>query len=727
LKTESSRPSRRRPKAPGDLPLAPESSPAPQDAVSGTICVHPAGYGFVTRDSGDEDIFVSAKNRGPALDGDRVAIVTFAGWKGTEGRVISVLQHGRAKITGVVRTAGRAVYLEPDDPRIPGRVSLDLPEAFGESALEGAGASGRFGPAGARLDKYKGMSVVAEIMRYPEEPGAAFSARVLGVLGDPEDPRTEVAKIIACADIPDEFPDDVKEAASRISQEVRESDLCDRVDLRDRDFLTIDPETARDFDDAVCVEDGPRPGVERLWVAVADVSHYVRPNTALDREARIRGVSVYLPDRSLPMLPHALSSGICSLNPDTERLAMVARLDVDESGRVLQSQFVTAVIRSRARLDYAGVAAALKGDLRGPRARYREHLPQLRRMQALSQRLRALRCARGALELDLPEAVVLLDEDDPSRVRVRDVKRSRALPEVREAYRLVEDFMLAANEAVARFFAERGRDTIFRVHARPKEARLAEFISLAQSLGLSVAEEELKTPRGLRDLLGRIAGTPMERSLSYLLLRSMKQATYDVENIGHFGLAAPEYLHFTSPIRRYPDLVVHRLLKWHLHAEGLPSGGGFRDALPPREELEQLCSACSGHERRAMEAEREVVDMYRAFLMREQVGEEFSGVVTGVTAFGLFIEIAEPYIEGRVKLEKLGHERFDFDERTLRLVGERSGRAFALGDAVRVRIESVSVPRRHVDFELVQAPLSAAADRSDGRHRPRSPRTSYKR
>jgi ribonuclease R len=612
---------------------------------------------------------------------------------------MDVLRRGRARVTGILRVAGRTPYLEPDDPRVRGHVSL----------ADGTGGA------------HEGQVVVAEIVSYPTRPDEPLGARVERVLGEPDDPRTEVAKVIACAEIPDEFPSEVLEAAARVPREVVPGDLLDRVDLRDRAFLTIDPEVARDFDDAVCVEDGPgEPGrIDRLWVAVADVSHYVRPGSAIDLEARIRGVSVYLPDRAIPMLPPALSSGICSLNPDVDRLAMVARLDVDEAGVIRDTQFAAAVIRSRARLDYHGVAAALGGDLRGPRARYREHLPQLERLDRVARRMRAVRRERGALDFDLPEAVVVLDEDDPRRVR--EVKKSRALPEVRDAYRLVEDCMLAANEAVAQKFIARRRDTLWRVHDVPKEERLLDFVQLAETLGAALSVDACRTPRQLRDFLESIAGLPMARSLSYLLLRTLKQAVYDVVNVGHFGLASPAYLHFTSPIRRYPDLVVHRLLKQLLRREGMPAGGGevVAGPVPQREELARWASDSSAYERRAMEAEREVVDMYRAYLMRDRIGEEYDGVIVGVTNFGLFVEIPEPFVEGLIKVDTLGGDAWVYDEQKLRLVGRSSGRSFALGDAVRVRIENVSVARRKIDFVLIGHEAAAAVPaQPQGRRRP---------
>jgi ribonuclease R len=382
-----------------------------------------------------------------------------------------------------------------------------------------------------------------------------------------------------------------------------------------------------------------------------------------------------------------------------------------------------AVIRSRARLDYAGVAAALGGDLRGSRSRYREHLQHLHRMVDCAVRLRKRREARGALDFNLEQAQVVLDEDDPRRVR--DVRRSRATPEVKQAYGIVEDYMLAANEAVAAFFRERKLDTIWRVHDKPDEARIEEFAALAESYGIVVRPEQAAAPRALRGVILSLAGRPMERALSFMLLRSLKQATYDVVNIGHFGLASSDYLHFTSPIRRYPDLVVHRLLKRQLHLEGLPSGGLRHAPAPSRAQLETLAAEASAHERRAMEAEREVVDMYRAYLMRDRLGEELAGTVSAVTSFGLFVAVDEPFVEGLVRLAAIGGDFWEFDEDRLRLFGRRSGRAFALGDEVRVRVESVSVARRRIELALVAGGSDSATSRRVGepgrRRRARSP------
>jgi ribonuclease R len=534
-------------------------------------------------------------------------------------------------------------------------------------------------------------------------------ARVLRVLGPPDDTRTEVQKILECDDIPDAFPSDVAGEAELAATAVGPAEHGDRFDLRHLPMLTIDPQTARDFDDAVCLEQGPRSHSTRLWVAVADVSHYVQTGTALDREAERRGVSVYLPDRAIPMLPHQLSSGICSLNPEVDRLAMVARLDLADSGEVIAEQFGAAVIRSRARLDYAGVAAALAGDLRGERARYAPHLPALQRMAVLAQRLRAVRQRRGSLDFDLPEAQVVLDEDDPRRVRT--VRRSRADPAVKQAYMMVEDFMLAANEAAARFFSARGLATLWRIHAPPRRESLERLAELARSFGMAL--DPAPSPKALRDFLVAMRGKKVERALSFLMLRCLKQAAYSVDNLGHFGLAAEEYLHFTSPIRRYPDLIVHRLMKHELRRAGLPAGTVPAAASlgpAPADQLKLWASESSLRERRAMEVERAVVDMYRVFLMRDRVGEELCGTISGVSALGAFIELDDPYVEGLIRLDSLP-ERFELDEHGVRLRAMRSGQELTLGERVRVRIDSVSVPRRRIDLGLLEA-LSSAAPRA---------------
>ncbi len=657
------------------------SGPGPESSgpqCEGRIRVHPAGYGFVVREDGQEDVFVPAKYRGSALDGDRVLLYTWQGFKGTEGRVEEVLDRGRAKLTGVLERSGSSIFLTPDDPRI----ATD----FGRVTVEGGPGEARFGEC-----------VVLEITQYPNKVRPHLAGRVIKVLGAPDDPRTEIQKIIICADIPYEMPVEALALAERVPSELQVDDVADRIDLRDRDFLTIDPETARDFDDAICLEDGPRGG-PRVWIAVADVSHYVQPGDALDTEAQIRGVSVYLPDQVIPMLPMKLSAGICSLNPHVDRCAMVACLDYDAKNQLRETSFAAAVIQSSDRLDYPGVAAALSGDFRGPRERYRKWESNLRRMHELAQVLRRRRRKRGTLELDIPEAKVILDADNP--LLVRDVVRSKGTEGVKEAYQLVEEFMISANEAVGDFFSKRGLDTVWRIHAPPKEQRVEELAELLSAFGITVDVEEALQPLGMKRVLDQVNKLPSGQALSFLVLRSLTQAIYDTGNVGHFGLASKEYIHFTSPIRRYPDLLVHRLMKMQLHKEGKASGGAAKWKRPDREQLQELAAACSSHERRAVEAEREAVSMYRAYVMREHVGEEFLGRVSGVTHFGAFVEIDAPFVEGLIKLDALGDDHFDFDPVLLQLSGRRTGFTLSLGDPVHVVVLNVSVALKRIEFGL---------------------------
>ena len=658
--------------------------------VAGRIKLHPDGYGFVVPDDRSEDIHVSVRNRGSAMDSDRVEVEWWVGGRGLEGRVTNVLERGRGKITGQLTGYGDKVRFEPDDARIQARVVIR------------GGVSAK-----------PGQSLVAEIIGYPESPEAPIEVRLLKVLGNPDDPRTEVEKTLACADISDEFPSAVLSEVSQVPSAVQPGDHHDRADLRKVPFTTIDPETARDFDDAVALEELPRGG-HRLWVAVADVSHYLREGTALDHEAQARGVSVYLPSRAIPMLPEVLSGHLCSLVPGEDRLAMVVRIDYDRALAITEVDFCAAVIHSHGRLDYPGVAAALAGDLRGKRKHYEPFLPSLRAMDALASKLRQRRQERGALDLDLPQVVVELDNDDPALVR--DVRRARRDPGERNAYAMIEEFMLAANEAVGESFRDRSEDTAWRVHAVPDEEKVAAFAVVAERYGIKFDPAEAATPLGLASVLKRLRGHPAEKPLSFLLLRALKQATYDVVNVGHFGRASPAYLHFTSPIRRYPDVIVHRLLKHRLASLGKPAGGfaPMADASPPATDiLRRAAEAASFCERKAMEVEREVVDLYRAYFMRDRVGDVLEGAISGVTSFGIFVVIDEPFVEGLVRTDYLAPDDFyDYDETACRLIGRRNGRTFALGDRVRVEILQVSVARRRIEMRLFDG--KAKADRRPG-------------
>ena len=678
-------------------PPRPSFSGLPTRTLTGRIKIHPVGYGFVVPDDKSEDVHVSARNRGAAMDADTVEIEAWPAVRGVEGRVLRVIARGRAKITGQLARLGKQQVLQPDDPRITGPVSLRGPIPHGED----------------------GLAVVAEITRYPDVPDGPIEAAILKVLGDPDDPRTEVEKVLACADVDEAFPDQVARIADGLPQEVTDADRVDRADLRHVPFTTIDPETAHDFDDAVAIENLPGGGT-RLWVAVADVSHYVREGSPIDVEAKRRGCSIYLPNRAIPMLPEPLSARMCSLVPEEDRLAMVARIDLDRDARVVDRDFSAAVIHSRARLDYPGVAAALAGDTKGKRRKYEPFLPALRAMDSLARRLKALRAQRGSLDFDIPEPYVELDHDDPRLVR--DIRKSRRDPGERQAYSMIEEFMLAANEAVAGSFQERGEDTVWRIHDAPDRNRLEEFAVLAENYGLRIDVDDARTPQGLKRVLDRLKGHPAEKALSFQLLRSLKQATYDVVNIGHFGLASRDYLHFTSPIRRYPDLIVHRLLKSRLAGQGKPAGGWkppSQAPVPERGVLQRMAAEASFAERQAMEVEREVIDLYRAFFLRDRVGDLLDGVISGVAGFGIFVVIDEPFVEGLVRIEALSDDYYNFDEAACRLVGRRSGRTFALGDSVRVEVQSVSVVRRKIDFALAEHAERQRAHKGEPRGRGR--------
>jgi ribonuclease R len=647
--------------------------------VTGRIKVHPDGYGFVVPEDGSEDVHINRRSRDTAMDSDRVEVEWWVGPRGLEGRVTRVIERGRGKITGQIVAAGASLRFQPDDPRITEPV-----------VLRGGGDPPR-----------AGLAVVAEIAAYPAQAGAPLEVTLLKVLGKPEDPLTEVEKVLACADIADEFPAEVARAAAAMPDKVEDSDRRDRADLRDVPFMTIDPETARDFDDAVALQSMPG-GIHRIWVAVADVSHYLREGTAIDKEARSRGCSLYLPNRAIPMLPEALSGNICSLLAGQDRLAMVVRIDLDSNLAVREQDFCAAVIHSRARLDYPGVAAALAGKAQGKHKKYEPLLPALRALDALARKLRVRRQQRGALDLDLPQVVVELDHDDPGLVR--DIRRARRDPGERHAYAMIEEFMLAANIAVGESFQAREEPTLWRIHPAPDVEKMHNFSAMAERYGIQVDEEEARTPSGLAAVLKRLQGHPAQKALSFQLLRSLKQATYDGRNVGHFGLAADAYLHFTSPIRRYPDVVVHRLLKRRLASLGKPAGG-----FPPLqkgqttspEEMQQVATESSFAERKAMEVEREVVDLYRSFFMRDRVGDVLEGTISGVASFGVFVAADQPFVEGLVRTEHLLPDDFyDYDQVACRLVGRRSGHTFSLGDSVKVDVLSASVARRQVDMRL---------------------------
>ncbi len=665
----------------------------PKNTV-GRITVHPKGFGFVVLESGEDDVFVVKGDTKNALDGDRVQIKTRSGRKGTEGTVIEVLARHRRKLTGVIGgNPKRKMFIRPDDPRIAfahRKVFID-----NVSTQEGS-------------DKLVGQVGVVEISQYPETLGGSITGALVATLGLPGDPSVEIAKILAMRDVSEEFSELELLQSTETPDVVLPSDFEDRVDMTEYDFCTIDPVTARDFDDALCVREKANGKGTTVWVAVADVSHYVRPQDALDVCAQKRSVSIYLPNKVIPMLPFALSAEICSLKPDVNRCAMVVQLEYTSDGKLADVDAFAAIIRSKARLDYPGVAAALKGDVRGDRQKYKKWIPKLTLLDSLAQKLRKKRRNRGALELSLSEAKVVLDADDP--LLVRDIVKAKADPGVKSAYELVEEFMIAANEAVGALFANSELPCVWRIHAPPDPKRLEEIVPILANVGIELDPEEAQEPKGLQKVLHQIGQLEAKETMSFVVLRSLKRASYDTAAIGHFGLASKTYVHFTSPIRRYPDVLVHRLLKRLLRKQGKPAAGGS-EANYNITSLSALAHSVSTNERRATEIERDVVSMYRAYIMREHIGERFSGRISGIVEFGVFVEIDSPFVEGLIKLEDLGAEPFAFDPMALTLTGRQSGNSFAIGHVVEVIVRDVSIENRKIDLEIVGSQGGRSAPR----------------
>ena len=633
--------------------------PARLDLVAGRLAVHRDGFAFCVPDEPEEaDVYVPAGRVRPAMHGDRVLVRVepFQRRGRLEGRVVKVLERGTHRIVGVLRQGRTAAVLVPQEQR------LTLP------ILVPRGAEG-----GAR----DGDMVVAELVRYPGLASEA-EARVALVLGPADDPRVETEAVIHAHGLPLEFPPEVAAAARRVPAAPSSAEVARRLDLRALSIVTIDGENARDFDDAVLVE--PLGKGFRLTVAVADVAHYVPAGSPLDLEARARGTSVYFPDRVVPMLPEELSNGICSLKPGEDRLVKAVRLDLDARGRLVAASFDDAVIRSAARLTYTQVRQALVDGDPSVRAALGGLLEPLERAEALARLLIARRRAQGSIDFDLPEAEVVLD----LRGRPADIVRA----ERSIAHQMIEEFMLAANEAVARELARRGLPFLHRVHEPPAADSVAALARFLEGFGLRLRLEEGRpAPAAFQAVLEQVQGRPEERLVNTVLLRSMQQARYAAEPLGHFGLATDCYTHFTSPIRRYPDLIVHRILDVALRGAG---------RVPP--DLVAIAEESSRRERVAMEAEREIVQLKKIQFMQDKVGGVYEGFVSGVAPFGFFVELCDVFVEGLVHVTALGGDYYEHVEAQHLLRGRRTRRTYRVGDRVTVRVAGVSVERRTIDF-----------------------------
>ncbi|WP_245814994.1 ribonuclease R [Cystobacter ferrugineus] len=638
-------------------------------SVEGVLHVHRDGYGFVHPSSGQGDnIFLPPQEAARALDNDRVLVEAWGRPGRMEGRLVRVVGRLRQLVVGTYETRGRhSAQVLPSDKNLQMQGPIRVPPT--QMARDGDLVKVRLGVGAGLLD-----------------PGEGLYGEVAGSLGKPGDPSAEVLSIAYSQGFSDEFPSEVMDEADRIHTVVSEEEARgeDRRDLRSLPLVTIDGEDARDFDDAVYAED--RSEGWRLVVAIADVTHYVREGTALNAEALRRATSVYLPDRVLPMLPERLSNGICSLRPDEDRLCMVADMVIDRKGLLVSSELYPAVMRSHARCTYNEVQDVLDGKDVPHRNAFKPHFE---RLQALARTLTQMRKERGAIDFNLSEHKVVMGEDGlPSRMEKRERK---------DSHRLIEECMLAANEAVAKFFADQELPSVYRYHGEPDEEKLAIFAQMAQAYGFNLNAEDI-TPKALNTFMTQLQGHPEERALNQLLLRSMMQAVYTSGDRGHYGLAAEYYLHFTSPIRRYPDLLVHRLLKAHWNRKGQKR----LEAHLEREEraLEDMAAQSSDRERAAMQAEREVVSYYAALMVKDRVGEEFAATVAGIAEFGFFVELDELHIEGLVRADTLGFgARFDKALLALMLPG---GFRVRVGQKARVRLTSVNLTLRRIDFEALE-------------------------
>jgi len=643
--------------------------------LQGTISIHRDGFGFVKPETGGDDIFIPGKQLANALHGDKVSVRAekSRSQRGKlEGRVVAVLERANSRIVGRLQQGTRGTTVVPEELRIGTFFTVPA------KGLNGA---------------VDGQQVVIEVTAWPVG-GRPPEGKVIEILGWPDDPDVEVQTVIRKFSLPHTFEPETLAEAESIPAQVSKSDLKDRVDLRKLPTVTIDGETAKDFDDAVSIR--PEGQNFRLWVSIADVSHYVKPGNALDREAYLRGTSVYFPDRCLPMLPERLSNGICSLNPHLDRLTMTAEMLFDHQGRMLESAFYSSVIKSDARLTYTRVKQVIVDGDEKALADDRSLAPMLLQMKELALILQTMRKKRGSIDFDLPEPEIILGLTGQTEAII---KSERNL-----AHQLIEEFMLAANEAVARFATDQELPFIYRVHEPPDPTRLANFRDFILPFGFVLEMKgERVEPSAMQQLIATAEGKPEERLINYGLLRCMKQARYAAENSGHFGLASACYTHFTSPIRRYPDLIVHRLLRLALDRKANTlDKKGQRELERISSTLSEVAEHTSTRERVAMEAERDIVELKKLQFMQEKIGQEFDGFIAGVTGFGCFVELSEVFVEGLVHLSTLSDDLYSFDEKNHALVGRRSGRTLRIGDPARVRVVAVNPQARRIEFVLEQ-------------------------
>jgi len=684
-----------------------------REYTSGRLNVHRDGYGFVIPDRPIEgmqgDVFVGSDEVAKAMHGDRVLvhISRFGNDGKVEGEILKILKRAHQTIVGEFMVRKRGNFVKPHDERIRGWIAI--PE--GMEKPPASSNPDRIGVKEKHVDDLDGMIVNVELLEFPEYGDDAVG-RVIEVLGAPDDFGVDVEIIIRKFHIPHEFPPEVLDQARKIPAEIPASELEHRHDFRSLDIVTIDGETARDFDDAVWVETLPN-GHFTLQVHIADVSHYVRPQSPIDAEAFLRGTSVYFPDRAVPMLPVELSTGLCSLNPHVDRLVLSVCMEIDRQGDIVASTFDRGVIRSAERMTYTSVHKVLDGD-QAERERYSKLIPRFELMKELALILNRKRTKRGSIDFDLPEPLIEFDEEGLMTGVSRYPRNI--------AHRIIEEFMLSANETVAGHIESAGIPGIYRIHETPDPKRLMDFENVAATFGYSLGVGALPmkrfpvtekrrdgrkvrkdielptaqlavTSRMYQKLIAKLEGKPEERIVSQLMLRSLKQARYSAENLGHFALAATSYTHFTSPIRRYPDLIVHRILGEMI--------GHAKHALGD-DDLQAIANQSSDTERRAAEAERELLEWKKVKFMIDRVGEDFSAIIISTTKFGFFVELTDLFIEGLVPIDTLPGDRYRYNENTRKIIGERSRREFAIGDKVPVLLDRVDGVEKKLQFSLYE-------------------------
>lgn len=643
--------------------------PEKMNLIKGKLSAHAKGFGFLLpEDTSLSDVFIPPTELNTAMNGDIVMVRLNSQSSGSrqEGTVIRILERSIQRVVGTYTETKSFGFVIPDDKKITS--DIFIPKHANHGAVEG-------------------HKVVVTLTSYPEGRMSA-EGEVTEILGHKNDPGIDILSIIHKHGLPGEFPGEAMEQANNTPDTIDEKDLKDRRDLRDQIIVTIDGADAKDLDDAVTVTKLEN-GNYKLGVHIADVSHYVTENSPIDKEALERGTSVYLVDRVIPMIPHRLSNGICSLNPKVDRLTLSCEMTINKQGQVVEHEIFQSVIKTTERMTYSDVKKILVDDDEELKTKYEQLVPMFKDMEKLAEILRGKRMERGAVDFDFKEAKVLVDEDGAAKDVVI---RERSVAE-----KLIEEFMLVANETVAEHFHWMNVPFIYRIHEEPNAEKLQKFLGFVTTFGYVVKGTAGNIhPRALQSILDAVRDRPEETVVSTVMLRSMKQAKYDPESLGHFGLSTEFYTHFTSPIRRYPDLIVHRLIRTYL------INGKVDEATREKwaERLPEIADHTSTMERRAVDAERETDDLKKAEFMLDKIGEEFDGMISSVTNFGMFVELPNT-IEGLIHVSFMTDDYYRFDEQHFAMIGERTGNVYRIGDEITVKVVDVNKEERNIDFEIV--------------------------